>query len=1165
MASDEQSLLLRLKADNAQLKATVADTRAAIATLRSSASSEFGQMQKAGESALQGIASHLNLFVGERLPLVGGAFIRVQESARGLFEESKKGETGLANFEKTVAGLANTTGKSSSELKTFLASFVNIKGDAARAEASIKMFGGATDTLTGQVSAKFIPELEAAATELGALEQSGVATAASLGSMAGPIGIAIVAILATVAAAALLTKGLFDLAVSTAEWQGKFQDMSQQLGISTETLSAFEILAKTTGGDIGSITASLGIFQKKLEEAQDPASKTALLLKSLGIETNNTEQALRQSLTVLSRMPEGFKQTATALELFGRGGKSILAILKEMGGDLDGAIAKFREMGLIVSTEDAKAADEFNDQLALLGFQARALSATVGKELIPQFLDAARSLSTFIAENRQGLNVLLEIVPAITGLSLYLGGLKGLIENLTVASQLYQANAIAFRLVMDRLSFAVNVYRLGLGTALGALIALHKEQGKPISLGDITGGAEGVKSPELEKQSQQIDLNTIKNAAVEAKQIATNAIQSIDQAFERGQISRREQIKQTMFTLANAELEQQKAIQAQIDDLERQKASAVNTAEVEKKIDDARVQARTVRRQLEADLANQQKLLDADQSRQRLDNLHKETDALLQLNARQLQILQNNAAAFRLTELDALAQTRKLTEEGFAIKESSLKKELSLAGANQEKQSKVNQQLRQLDDERATSRIDNEEKVRQAVEKINTNSIEGEKIRIDTLSRLSQIAADGSIASLKAREEIEAKARINIAEETERKILVVRLAAKDAEIEATKARVSAAGGIRDPIVRAQEQKKLNAEIDVLTRERVEIEAQGERDIDAGHQRDIDNEAKWAEELLRIKKRVNEIERESAQTIIGLMILHRANRIDILNAQIAADRKAEGEHHKEIQDAITVERQKGRDEKELHKLEEAEAERHRLALELIEDQAAKDKARETPLGRAMDSLRSGQLAELEGGIKSFQDVATVAFSAVLAGVNQLAQGVGALVQNWVLMGETGPNAFRKLAASILASVAQQAAVLAIMSLAYAALATTAVGAILLGGTPTQFLYAAAMFGAVAVGAAVAGRLVAGNSFKQAGSGASGSGSSSGSGRSGSSSSSTSTQPQTINMGRQQAPVINLHLYGDIASDALRVRVISSVVGGINDNHPQLTAGIRRANR
>lgn len=97
--------------------------------------------------------------------------------------------------------------------------------------------------------------------------------------------------------------------------------------------------------------------------------------------------------------------------------------------------------------------------------------------------------------------------------------------------------------------------------------------------------------------------------------------------------------------------------------------------------------------------------------------------------------------------------------------------------------------------------------------------------------------------------------------------------------------------------------------------------------------------------------------------------------------------------------------------------------------------------------------------------------------------QLASGFGQMVANWVLYGNEAEGGLRKMLAGVLANLAAMATTYAIMCLAAAALATTVWGMALLGGTPTQFLLAAALFGAVAAGTALAGRAVAGNSFKK----------------------------------------------------------------------------------
>ncbi len=104
------------------------------------------------------------------------------------------------------------------------------------------------------------------------------------------------------------------------------------------------------------------------------------------------------------------------------------------------------------------------------------------------------------------------------------------------------------------------------------------------------------------------------------------------------------------------------------------------------------------------------------------------------------------------------------------------------------------------------------------------------------------------------------------------------------------------------------------------------------------------------------------------------------------------------------------------------------------------------------------------------------------------VNQMAQGVGSMVEQWVLYGSAGPDAMRKMTASVLAGLAAQAAVESLMELAkgIASLANPFTA----WQAPFHFK-AAAIFGGIAVGSALAGRAVAGDSFTKGNASSSGS--------------------------------------------------------------------------
>lgn len=98
--------------------------------------------------------------------------------------------------------------------------------------------------------------------------------------------------------------------------------------------------------------------------------------------------------------------------------------------------------------------------------------------------------------------------------------------------------------------------------------------------------------------------------------------------------------------------------------------------------------------------------------------------------------------------------------------------------------------------------------------------------------------------------------------------------------------------------------------------------------------------------------------------------------------------------------------------------------------------------------------------------------------VKGSIDSFVAGIGSIIQNLILMGDTGPNAMRKLTAGILAGVAAQAAILAIFEVAkgFAALFFNPAEA-------AAHFKAAALFGIVAAGTGIAGRKIAGNAFNE----------------------------------------------------------------------------------
>lgn len=1083
MADDSLSLLFRLKADNVQAKATMADTRTAVAQLRQAFGPQLTQSLTIANQSFAGINSTLTNFVAQRVPLVGGAIVRVTEGLKGLGGESAKSERAISRVANSIQSIATQSGKSVPQVTTFLTKFVQLEGQARRNEAAFKFFGGSVD-LIGNKTAKFLPELDGAAKALGEVSAESATAGASIAGIAGPVGIAVLAMAALAAGAVLAARQIFELAKTAAAFQGKLFDLSQQTGVSVETLSALEVVARTTGSSIEGLVQSLGLFQKNLEEAQDPGSKAAKTFKQLGIETQDTEEALRQALAALAQMPEGFRQTSLALEIFGRGGKSFLAIAKESKGDIDEITRKLGGLGL-VTTEQAKLADEFNDQLVILDVQMRGL----GTKAIPVILDAMKDLSGELERNRDLFIALQGAVKGLAlGISIPLRAAVGIIRTeFDKARGVLAITAALFRQIEKSIEFIS-----------GHPITLPNFTTPPAVTPEAKKQTEPTKDPFTKQLEEQVEarrrLQGVLNFDfVQQQQRANASIALAQREFEAGKRTRESLLEATIDGIrkkTSAEIEELKVerrikLEEQAlakDDLEKRNQLSDAIIAIDIQITNKRAalreqekdeKAKFQQEEINNELAHQQRLLDRS----------RDLDQVEITGIRQQVALRKKSALDGDKEIENIELTAIDREQALLVRR------LAIAGLNVARQKEIKDQIAALNIQRTS--------IEQRHTQERLSIVEQEA---DITLRLIEVHGAALIATTEAL----AEQRVITEEEAQKRIAKIRLDALKDEIELAQAR-----GLDTRILEAQ---------------RVALQAETEREIEAGRQRDLDNEREYADELEEIKERVRDIERDAAEEVIRLMIASFARRRDIIRAQRDLDLQEEADRHKRVTDSINAQKRETdaeirilevrlerleigtteeieehdrlieslerlrRKRAELDRAQDVENERTQTRTETITVEARVELANPDAalrdvfdsIGEAVASL-TGRFAELIGVGEQFSvlsaQLAQQIGGAMAGAFDQFANALGQTVSNWVLLGETGPAVMRKILAQALASLAAEAAVNAIKELA--------LGFATLFFNPAEaaaHFTAAALWGSIGGVAAVAGRGIAGDLFK-----------------------------------------------------------------------------------
>ena len=220
-------------------------------------------------------------------------------------------------------------------------------------------------------------------------------------SFAGKVGAA-----ATVAAGAI-----FAMAKFTANAGDEALATSQKLGLTVENLSRLQFAAKLSNIDTGNFNVALRFLSKNLDDVAKGTGATNEVFKKYGISAKDatgkllpTEQVLLKISERFAQLPDGAAKTAAAMDIFGRSGADMIPLLNEGAAGIQKLMNRSDELGYTMSTELAKAGDEFNDSLDETIFALTGLRNVVGAKLLPVIKPLIENLTKFLVKNREIIN-----------------------------------------------------------------------------------------------------------------------------------------------------------------------------------------------------------------------------------------------------------------------------------------------------------------------------------------------------------------------------------------------------------------------------------------------------------------------------------------------------------------------------------------------------------------------------------------------------------------------------------------------------------------------------------------------------------------------------------------------------------------------------------------
>ncbi len=307
--------------------------------------------------------------------------------------------------------------------------------------------------------------------------------------------------------------------------------MSARTGISVEALSELGYAAEQSGADLETLEGGVRKMQKFLVEAAqgskgagDTLSKLGLRLSDLGRLT--PDQQFELLADRISKIQDPAIRAATAMEVFGKTGTSLLPMMQDGAKGIEALKQQARDLGLVISTEDAKAAETFGDTLDDLWKVIKSGVFAIGAALAPLLQDLATSAirvakvtADWVRQNKGLIVTVFKIAAGVAAAGAVLVVLGTLISGVGAAFGVAAS-------IITGIGTVLGV----LGTVIGALLSpIGLVSAAVIGLGAYLLYASGVGSEALQWLADT--FNALKDDALAAWQGIGDALAAGDLAL----------------------------------------------------------------------------------------------------------------------------------------------------------------------------------------------------------------------------------------------------------------------------------------------------------------------------------------------------------------------------------------------------------------------------------------------------------------------------------------------------------------------------------------------------------------------------------------------------------------------------------------------------------
>lgn len=172
--------------------------------------------------------------------------------------------------------------------------------------------------------------------------------------------------------------------INAADELGK---MSQKVGIAVEELSALDYAAKLSDVSTEQLQTGLAQLARQVDANHESFGRLGIDLEKWRANGGSVRDLIGDIADRFSRMEDGAEKTAIAQDLLGRSGANLIPLLNQGRAGLADLTEEAKRLGLVVDSETAKAAEEFNDNLTTITITVEAMTRNAISPLIARLAD----------------------------------------------------------------------------------------------------------------------------------------------------------------------------------------------------------------------------------------------------------------------------------------------------------------------------------------------------------------------------------------------------------------------------------------------------------------------------------------------------------------------------------------------------------------------------------------------------------------------------------------------------------------------------------------------------------------------------------------------------------------------------------------------------------